>query len=62
MQSARPASFGLGYLTYRTEDDRVYVANLRRILDNLRTRKEEPSEAIIAWGSSILPDGFTQWP
>ena len=47
---------------YRTENDRVYVINLKRILDNLRVREEAPSEAMMAWGSAIFPDGFTQWP
>lgn len=57
-----PRGWDLDTWAYRTEDDRLYVANLRRILDNLRLREEEPSEALLAWEGAILPDGFTHTP
>ena len=57
-----PRGWDLDTWAYRTEDDRSYVANLRRILGNLRMREEEPSEALLAWDGAILPDGFTHSP
>ena len=57
-----PRAWDFDTWAYRTEDDRVYVASLKQILDNLRLREEAPSEALMAWGSAILPDEFAQQP
>ena len=46
---------------YRTEGDRGYVANLRRILENLPDRVEEPAVEYLTWDKPILPPRFKEY-
>ena len=48
-----PCAWDFVTWAYHTEDDRVYVANLKRILDNPLLREEAPSKALVAWGCTI---------
>lgn len=55
-----PRAWDLDTWAYGAEGDRVYVANLKWIFDILRIREEEPSQAMMAWGSALLPEDFTR--
>lgn len=46
---------------YSTERDRGYVANLRRMLDNLPNRVEERAVEYLAWDKPLLPPRFQNY-
>ena len=56
-----PVEWDFDTWAYRTEGDRGYVANLRRLLDNIPERVEEPAIAYMAWDKLILPLGFKRY-
>ena len=57
-----PRAWDMDTWAYRCDADRGYVANLKRILDNLSAREEVPSVSLMAWGEAILPPGFEDRP
>ena len=57
-----PRAWDLYMWAYRTEADRVFVAGLKRVMDNLRIREEEAAVELMAWSEAILPPGFESQP
>ena len=56
-----PVEYDFDTWAYRTEGDQGYVANLRRNLDNLPERIEEPAVDYLSWDKSILPPRFEEY-
>ena len=40
----------------------MYVAGLKRVMDNPRNREEEPAVQLMAWSEAIFPPGFESQP
>lgn len=51
-------AWGLDTWAYREKVDRGYVANLRRVMDGLRDKEDEPSVSMMAWDIPLMPPGY----
>lgn len=56
-----PVEWDFDTWAYRTKGDRGYVANLRRLLDHLPERIEEPAVAYMVWDKPILPPRYESY-